>query len=988
MSSPTKQQTYRLAPQPNELIDRGRPIRFSYAGRDYDAFAGDTIASALAANGVRTVAKSFKYHRPRGLRGYGHSTDAMVQIGNRVSESLWLVPVEDGMVVEPAQTASLYAEPELSIVQQLDQSESIGYRYKEFIHPRSEWNAREQLMREGAGLGTLDITAPYEVGFDKEYLHADVVVVGAGPAGLQSGLSAANAGANVLLFDENPFLGGHLAYSSQHQDKLADLITRVQNHPNITVYMSTLVSGWFEQHWLFAVQDRRMYKIRAKATVFATGAEDQPLLFDNNDLPGVMLGSAANRLLHGYATTVGQNMLVVTANSDGWELAVDLLSVGVKVAGVVELRAQHDNAMVETVQQADVPIYWEHAVSSAQSTQSTQGMAAATVIPFTDSAQGIQIPCDSMALCTAWAPRYDLPYLADCTFTFDEASNEFRPSKVPASTFLAGRVTGAHDLQLELDDAEMAGRDAAASAGFGTSVDETADPVADQAQRDALNQRKAEQPQRTASLFRITGEPAAKRFVDFDKDVTDHDVAYSVAESYDSIELVKRYTKISTGPSQGKWSSINTIRLLAEINGKTVAETGKTTSRAPARPIKLGNLAGQMMEPVRVSPIHAWHEAQGATMMVAGEWMRPEHYGDPHAEVNAVRTGVGIIDVSTLGKIKLTGPGVPELLDKLYANRFSNLKVGRVRYGVMCNAEGVIMDDGVTARISESEWYMSTTSGGSGAVYEWIQWWVQSGWGTDLGEATVHVTSVSEGRAAFNLAGPHSRDLLEKLVDEPDALSNATFPYMRVREIAIAGVPCRLMRIGFTGELSYEIHAPSNASQYVWTRLMDAGAEFGIRPFGVEAQRILRLEKGHIIVGQDTDPLTDPFMADMAWAVKLNKADFLGKRAISRVAEQGIEQKLVGFTMMDHSVTPEEGLQIVEKVPVSDSYPIGLRIIGWICSCKFSPTLNQVIGLCWLPTELAEKAGTEFAIRREGELISAQVHHGSFYDADGGKLKA
>lgn len=292
------------------------------------------------------------------------------------------------------------------------------------------------------------------------------------------------------------------------------------------------------------------------------------------------------------------------------------------------------------------------------------------------------------------------------------------------------------------------------------------------------------------------------------------------------------------------------------------------------------------------------------------------------------------------------------------------------------------MDDGVTARIAENEWYMSTTSGGAGTVYEWIQWWVQSGWGEG-----VQVTSVSEGKAAFNLAGPHSRNLLEKLVAQPAELSNEAFPYMALREIDVAGVPCRLMRIGFTGELSYEVHVPASYALGVWQAILNAGAEFGISPFGVEAQRILRLEKAHIIVGQDTDPLTDPLMADMAWAIKMKKPDFLGKRAISRIAENGVRQKLVGFKMLNHDVTPEEGLQIVREVPVSDYHPIGLEIIGWICSCRFSPTINEVIGLCWLPTEMAEEAGTEFTIRREGKLIRAQVHHGAFVDPSGGRLK-
>lgn len=381
-------------------------------------------------------------------------------------------------------------------------------------------------------------------------------------------------------------------------------------------------------------------------------------------------------------------------------------------------------------------------------------------------------------------------------------------------------------------------------------------------------------------------------------------------------------------------------------------------------------------------------------MMGAGLWMRPEHYGDPAAEVKAVRERVGLIDISTLGKLKLTGPGVPDFLNKLYVNRWSKLKEGRVRYGIMCNSEGIIMDDGVTARVGPEEWYTTTTSGGAGQIYEWVQWWRQSGWGEG-----VTVTNVTDGNAAFNLAGPLSRATLTKLLepDQENALDKENFNYMDVRELTLAGVDCRLMFIGFTGELSYEIHCPAGYAQYLWQAILDAGAEHGISSFGVEAQRILRLEKGHIIIGQDTDALTDPLMVGMDRLVKLDKPDFLGQRMLQRTAENGVHQKLVGFKLdrrlgWDHSPSeqheaPEEGLQIVLTVPRSEKHPRGLKIIGWVTSSRFSPTLNEVIGLCWLPTEVAESEGASFNIRRNNSLIPAVVHHGPFVDPEDQRLK-
>lgn len=362
-------------------------------------------------------------------------------------------------------------------------------------------------------------------------------------------------------------------------------------------------------------------------------------------------------------------------------------------------------------------------------------------------------------------------------------------------------------------------------------------------------------------------------------------------------------------------------------------------------------------------------------MMIAGLWLRPEHYGDATAEIRAVREAVGIIDVSTLGKFRLVGPGVPDLLDRIYINRWRNLGIGRVRYGVMCNDEGIILDDGVTARVAAAEWYMTTTSSGSGAIFEWLQWWLQSGWGEGI-----HAVNVSEVYAAFNVAGPRAREVLRRLTNAD--ISNEAFPYMHSREMELAGVPCRLLRIGFTGELSYEIHCLAGYGPYIWEAVLDAGQASGIRPFGVEAQRVLRLEKGHLIVGQDTDGLTDPVAADMELAVRMEKPDFLGQRAIGRAKTTEPRQRLVGFKMVAPDVVPEEGLQIVR--PSANGQ---LEIVGWITSSRFSPTLKQAIGLCWLDTDVAGEAGQQFTIRMNGRLEPARVHHGPFYDPDGHRLR-
>jgi sarcosine oxidase subunit alpha len=555
-------------------------------------------------------------------------------------------------------------------------------------------------------------------------------------------------------------------------------------------------------------------------------------------------------------------------------------------------------------------------------------------------------------------------HLARGKVAYDAARDEHQAVELPPGLFVAGRAAGAHGTEAELEGGRQAGMRAASFAGFGAAPDAGA--------------TVSEAPRRSSGWAGAAGRGRPKRIVCFCEDVTTTDIETAVAEGYDSLELLKRYSTVTMGPCQGKMCAVNAIHQCARATGQSVAATGQTTSRQPYAPVSLRALAGQHLEPVQVTPVHEWHAANGATWMLAGLWKRPLHYGDPRAEVRAVREAVGLIDVSTLGKLRFTGPGAGRLLDRIYATAMGGLKPGRVRYGVMCNDEGVVLDDGVAARLGDEEWYVTTTTSGASAIFESIQWWMQSGWGEG-----VHLTDVSEAYAAFNLAGPRSRAVLQALTSAD--LSTAVFPYMSVRDVEVAGVPCRVLRIGFTGELSYEIHVPAAYGMHVWEALMAAGAAHGIRPFGVEAQRVLRLEKGHLIISQDTDALSDPLSAGLGWAVKLSKPDFLGKRSLERLAAEGPKQKLVGFRMAGGGAVPEEGLQIVWRNADGK-----LDIIGMVTSCRHSPTVDAIIGLCWLPADLAGKDGAPFTIRllNGAGFVEARVHAGAFYDARGDKLRS
>ena len=951
----------RLPAQAGEVLDRSTSVRFSFNGKDYSAHPGDTIASALTAAGVQVLSRSFKYHRPRGLLCCsGHCPNCLVQVGDEPNVRACQQPVEEGMEVQAQNVWPSLDNDLMSMNQLFSRFMPVGFYYKTFIHPQSLWPFYEGMLRRAAGLGKVDSETPWGA-FDKQYLHADVVVVGGGPAGISAALSAASQGGRVLLCDENSAPGGHLRFAAG-ATQLTVLLEELEEHPGIEVLSDTAVVGWYQDNWLAAVRATRLFKIRAQALVVATGAYERPLLFDDNDLPGVMLGSAVQRLIHLFGIKPGKRAVVATANDDGWQVAADLRTAGVEVAAVVDERPV--GVVAEGME--GIPVLGEHYILAARG---AGAVGAALVAPVesggrTTGASTQEFTCDLIVVSAGWTPAADLVYTAGGRSTYDEERAEMRLSGLPPGFYLAGRVSGTHGVEAQLEEGRLAGVAAAAFCGWG-SAPEAAEIA-------ALEERKIAEKRRTSE--RVSAPGKKKQFLCYCEDVTDRDLETAVAEGYDSMELLKRYSTISMGPCQGKMCSMNALHLCAQARGQSVQETGRTTSRPPAKPVSLGSLAGQNMEPVQRTPIHNWHQERGAKMMVAGLWLRPEHYGDPEAEVRAVRQGVGLIDVSTLGKIQLNGPGVPDLLERVYVNQWRKLGVGRVRYGVMCNDEGVVLDDGVCAHTKKEAWYMSTTSSGASGIFEWMQWWVQAGWGEG-----VHLTDLTDVYSAFNLSGPQSRALLQKLTERD--LANEALPYMRVRAARVAGVPCRLLRIGFTGELSYEIHCPSASALHVWEALMEAGAEFSLVPFGVEAQRILRLEKAHIIVGQDTDATSDPLAADMAWAVKLDKSDFLGKRELVRVANEGSRQRLAGFVMERAEEVPEEGLQIVERDAGGE-----LKIIGWITSSRFSPTLQKAIGLCWLPREVAAQAGNSFTIYRQEKLLQARVHHGAFFDPQGERL--
>ena len=764
-----------------------------------------------------------------------------------------------------------------------------------------------------------------------------MVVAGGGPAGMAAAVAASEAGAKVMLVEEEYELGGHLRWGDEEDlAALRALREAVEDAPGIEVMTNSVVAGRYDDNWVSMVQHglgyggERLVKCRAKTLVVSPGLIERPYVFEGNDTPGVMLSTAARRLINLHAVKPGERAVVFSANADGDAAAEDLRSADVEVARVVDARWGGDIIRV-------------NGGSGVQSVE---------------CADGATVECDLLVTATGWTAPTSLLNMAGDRPVYSEKAVRFFPSRLPNDVLATGGIAGDGTLDELLAHARATGKEAARraaltaarwSASIPQSTDGREEPGGEPVQIPDLPFH--EHP----ALF----QGGTHGIVDYSEDVSSKDIVGAVKEGYDSVELAKRYTTATMGPAQGKLETVNTVAFLAAATGRTIEETGTTLWRPPYAPISLGALAGRNFEPVRYSPMQPWHERHGAEPLVAGAWIRSDHYGDPAAEVRNVRENVGIIDVTPLGKFDLRGPDVPKLLEILYVNRWQSLEVGRVRYGVMCLEDGVVFDDGVTGRLGPERYIMTATSSGASAVWEWIDNWLQ----TAHPEWRIHVTPVTTAYASMNVAGPKSRELLQRLTEGVD-LSPDAFPYMRVRTGTVAGVDdCFMWRIGFTGELSYEIHAPAAYGLHVWEALMEAGADLGVGPFGVEAQRILRLEKGHFIVGQDTDGLTGAHAVGLGRMVKLEKEDFAGKPELVWQSERDDRFRLVALQPMDGSVVPPEASQIVEWK----------KIVGRITSSRMSPTLGRSICLGFVAPHLAEPETTVTVRLRDGSKIPARV---------------
>jgi sarcosine oxidase subunit alpha len=952
----------RLEPHPGEWLDRSARLHFRFEGRDYTGFAGDTISSALAAAGVPYLGRSFKYHRARSIWSFAnHDSNVLFQVDGVPNVRGDVTPLRDAMQIHAINTFGGLTHDKARILGRFARWLPVGFYYKAFHSKR--WFPRwERMFRSLTGLGTVKLDAAREP-TPKRYGFCDVLVIGAGPTGLAAADEAARLGARVALVEESFRIGGsargRLAVASEEQQSLQSLIDKVQNSPAIDVLPATFAAGYYADHWVALDEGVRLTKMRARAVVFATGVIEQPAVFRNNDLPGVMAASGALRLLSRYRVAPGSRVVIVAANLEAYAACLELHAHGIAVAAIVDLRPEgEDDATARTCAALGVRIVPAHAPYEAVP-GSDGRVRALDIAPLdaggrVDARRRQRLDCDCVLTSIGWAPAAQLLLQAGATLRFDSGLQQFVPDTLPPGLFAAGRLNGIYEFPERCADGRYAGAAAAAHAGFGA----------------VAHARVPRTTRRPSHAFPIIDHPQAQNFVDFDEDLQVKDLENAVQEGFDSSELLKRFSTVGMGPSQGKHSNMNALRILARARGLPIEALGLTTARPMYHPVPMKLLAGRGFEVLRRTPLDAEHAALGAVWMPAGHWRRPEYYarsGETRAdsiaaEVRAVRERVGLIDVGTLGKIEIYGPQAGEFLDRVYAGNFARLRVGMTRYGLMLDESGVIVDDGVVARLREDAYYFTTTTSGAATVFRELLR-LNALWGLDC--ALVNVTG---HRAAVNFAGPASCALLQNLTDVD--LGEAAFPYLGVREGRVAGATARLLRVGFVGEWGYEIHVAASAAAGVWRALLAAGSDQGLRPFGVEAQRALRLEKGHLIVGQDTDGLTDPIQANALWAVDTQKPFFIGQRSLKILERRPPRQVLTGIEILDATRMPKECHLIID----------GGAIRGRVTSIVRSQTLGRTIGLAMLAPELAAP-GTALTIRIEaGAMLAARVVATPFYD--------
>jgi sarcosine oxidase subunit alpha len=962
-------------------IDRSRPLDFSFNGRKLQGYAGDTLASALLANDIHLVARSFKYHRPRGMLTAGNEEpNALVQLerGPYTEPNLRATEIE---LYSGLEASSINCFPsvdfDLRAINGLASSILVaGFYNKTFMWPKSFWKkVYEPAIRAAAGLGVAP-DAPDPDTYDRMHWHCDVLIVGAGPAGLSAALQSGRQGVRTVLVEEAPEAGGSLLQrpatlgGTSGTEWAAQASAELDALPNVLFLRRTSVFGYYDHNYLMAVERRtdhvgpgrsagvtrkRLWHFRTRRVILATGAHERPIVFGNNDLPGIVLANAACTYAMQYGVSLGKTGAAFVNNDHGFRLALETHAATRNLAMIVDVRADPDEALMKRAAEAGVRVLRGSVVTCAHGGKRVRSIDIRPV----KGAGIVRLECDHLLVSGGLNPAVHLFSQATGTLRFDPGLAAFLPDICRQKVEVAGALNGRFLLDSAVADGNAAAAKTLASPGRPAPAQTTP----------AIGSLNVEPLWSVQGLLGQT--LPGKHFVDYQNDVTESDILLASREGFRSVEHTKRYTTTGMATDQGKTSNVIGLAILAGSLGKTIPEVGTTTFRPPFTPVTFGAIAGRdrgtLSEPVRATPMHAWHVENGAVFEDVGQWKRPWYFPqageDLHAavarETKALRTTAGVMDATTLGKIDIQGADAAEFLNRIYTNAWTKLAVGSCRYGVMCRPDGMVMDDGVTARLAEDRFLMTTTTGNAARVLDWLEEWLQTEWP----ELRVHCTTVTEQWATTAVVGPNARKILRALAPDMD-FSNAAFPFMTFREGIVGGLQARVFRISFNGELSYEINVPSWHGLALWKKVIEAGRPHGLTPYGTETMHVARAEKGYIIIGQETDGTVTPQDVGLDWAVSKQK-DFIGKRSFSRAdTSRAGRKQLVGLLPQDKAFVAAEGSHLVASPERSKFDPaLGSPSIGHVTSSYYSPNLESAFALALVADGRSLFGKTVYAVK-------------------------
>ena len=992
----------------SKFIDETTRVSFKFNSKNYYGYKGDTLASALIANGIHLVGRSFKYHRPRGIMTAGsEEPNAIVQLNNNSALSEPNVRATEVEIYDGLEASSQNCWPSVNfdiggINNFLSPLLPAGFYYKTFMWPASFWEKYEYFIRKSAGLGKSPAAPDPDI-YDHKYIHCDVLVIGGGISGIMAAKTAAQNGLNTLLVEEKPNLGGTTIYQNSEQHKINNQtssiwlekeIANLESLDNLEIKTRTSVAAFHGYNFLLArenltdhlpIKDRtnkvrqRLLKIRAKKVITATGSLERPLVFNNNDRPGIFLSSAIKKYIDFYGVSCGENNVLFTNNDSAYETALSLFKKGIRVKAIVDIREQPSSKIIEEVESNGIKVYKEYTVVNTEGYKKINKISIMQLSKDGQSVIGskIDLDCDCLGLSGGWTPAVHLFTQSGGKLRFRDEDQVFIPNHYPSKQISIGSCNGDFEL------------------------DEILNLVPTQL-KNFLEIEKTEYENLSIEISKnlskrniwllpsdkVLGK--TKPFVDYQNDATAKDIKLALREGFRSIEHVKRYTTTGMGTDQGKLGNMHALGIIAETAGVKMGELGTTTFRPPYTPLSFGTIVGrnvgEYFDIFRKTPIHEWHVKNNAEFENVGQWKRAWYYPktteDMHQAVQreskAARESAGILDASTLGKIDIQGTDASEFLNRVYTNAWSKLGIGKCRYGLMLHEDGMVYDDGVTTRLDENHYIMTTTTGGAANVMSKLEDYLQTEWP----ELDVYLTSVTDHFATISVCGPNSKKIVSKVIPDLD-LSDENFPHMSFKNAKIDKVKCRVMRISFTGEHSYEINIQASFGKSVWEKCMEAGKEFNITPYGTETMHLLRAEKGFIIVGQDTDATMTPIDLQMDWIVSKKKYDFIGKRSLYRSDTIREDRKqLVGLLTEDPKIVLEEGAQIVE-----DTNKKPIEMLGHVTSSYYSPNLSKSIAL-GVVRGGKNMMGKKLFIPMENKTITVTVADPVFLDKENKRLNA